>query len=736
MRLLLAIPHYFDPNGGGRHGALRDRPLQRLSALATCLTSLHQLFGPAQRGLDIAGRTTFPTNQSATGTVDIVVCTTGEKHLLGRLALTPGHFTHHPTDADRKLLGFECHAVLRDRLPDGYDYYCYLEDDLVLHDPLFFVKLRWFADRFGGDALLMPNRYEVGHNRPVAKAYIDGPIRPGATAEFQDVTETPELEADVLGARTVFRRSTNPHSGAFFLTAAQMAAWAAKPYFLDRDVRFVGPLESAATLGVTRTFRVYKPAPENAAFLEVRHSGTAFLSRIVTRPRPEPKPEPPPTAPSAPAVVRSDTAFHIVFVHQNYPAQFGHLAAALARLPHHRCTFVSRKPADTSGPVERVQYHVRGGATRHNHPCTRSFENAVHHSLGVYAALRDRPDIKPDLVVGHSGFGSTVYLRDLYPDTPVVNYFEWFYHTTGGDLDFRPEFPSSELGRLRARTRNAMILLDLEACAAGYSPTSWQWSRLPPEFQSKVQVIHDGIDTGFWKPADTPTGPHHARHLVYGTQPGDWTVPAGTKLVTYVSRGFESMRGFDVFMRVAQRVCRERSDVVFAVVGEDRVCYGGDRRFTGGKSFKEWVLSNGEYDLSRIKFLGRLPPRELSRLLAASDLHMYLTVPFVLSWSLLNAMACGAPVLASDTPPVREVVRNGETGLLAGFHDVDRWVRLANEVLDDPAAFRPLGRAARELVREKYGAAACVPRLAKLFRTAAGKSGKPRAANRAVPAVA
>jgi glycosyltransferase involved in cell wall biosynthesis len=155
--------------------------------------------------------------------------------------------------------------------------------------------------------------------------------------------------------------------------------------------------------------------------------------------------------------------------------------------------------------------------------------------------------------------------------------------------------------------------------------------------------------------------------------------------------------------------------VVFAVVGEDRVCYGGDEQFTGGKTFKQWVLSRDEYDLSRIRFLGRLPPAELARLLGMSDLHLYLTVPFVLSWSLLDAMSCGAPVLASDTPPVREVVRDGDTGLLAPFHDIERWCERANAVLDEPAAFRPLGAAARQLVREFYSIEACLPRMRKLY---------------------
>lgn len=283
MRVLFAIPHYFHPSAGG-HGSLGRDPAPRVRALADCLAVIRQLFGRPQCEIDIARKTTVPANLAVATAADVVVCTAGGRHLLDRLPLGPGYFTHLPTAAEPKLLGYECHAALRDRLPAGYDFYCYLEDDLILRDPLFFVKLKWFVELAGADAVLMPNRYEVARDRLVHKAYIDGPLRAAVTATFQDVSVVPELAADVLGRRVMFRRPLNPHSGAFFLTAAQMAAWAARPDFLDRSAAFVGPLESAATLGVMRAFRVYKPAPENAAFLEVEHAGTAFLSLIVPPP--------------------------------------------------------------------------------------------------------------------------------------------------------------------------------------------------------------------------------------------------------------------------------------------------------------------------------------------------------------------------------------------------------------------------------------------------------------------
>ena len=398
---------------------------------------------------------------------------------------------------------------------------------------------------------------------------------------------------------------------------------------------------------------------------------------------------------------------HILFVHQNFPAQFGHVADYLCNKHGYRCTFVSEKPAAKNGNFERLQYQVKGGATQHNHYCSRTFENAIWHTHAVQEALKARPDVRPDLVVGHSGFGSTLFLRDLYP-CPVVNYFEYFYRPKDSDMDFRPEFPPEEIDCMRARARNATILLDLENCNLGYSPTHWQRDRLPELFHDKVRVIFDGIDTTVWKPQ--PNAPRQIDKL---------TVPKDTRIVTYVSRGLESMRGFDIFMQVAKRLCDCRQDVIFLVVGQDRICYGGDRRITGEMTFKEWVLSKDKYDLSRVHFLGLVPPKTLAHILALSDLHVYLTAPFVLSWSLMNALACGCTVLASDTAPVQEMITHGENGLLANFFDVEGLTRTAYQVLSDPGKFRPLGKSAAEGIRSKYDLELCLPQMMELYEAAA-----------------
>ena len=398
---------------------------------------------------------------------------------------------------------------------------------------------------------------------------------------------------------------------------------------------------------------------------------------------------------------------HILFVHQNFPAQFGPFAFRLAETPGYRCTFVSQKLDEVYRGVRCLKYGTRGGATNATNFLSRTFENGVWHAAGVHESLVAAPEIRPDLIVGHSGFGSTIFLRDLYPGVPIVNLFEYFYRVAGADMDFRPDFPAQPLDRHRARTRNAMILLDLDNCDLGYCPTAWQLSRFPTEYRAKLRPLFDGVDTNLWKP--DPTAPRIV---------GNRILPPGMKLVTYVSRGMESMRGFDLFVKVAKRICDRRADVMFAVVGSDRVCYGGDERFTGGKTFKDWVLAQDAYDLSRIVFTGSLPEAELARLLAASDLHLYFTVPFVLSWSMVNAMSCGAVVLASDTAPVRELIVHGKTGLLAPFFDVEGFAEQANRVLDDPAGHAPLGRAAAELIREKYSLDVSLPKFLTLCNEA------------------
>jgi glycosyltransferase involved in cell wall biosynthesis len=397
---------------------------------------------------------------------------------------------------------------------------------------------------------------------------------------------------------------------------------------------------------------------------------------------------------------------HVLFIHQNYPAQFGHIAGYLVRDHGFRCTFVSQNSPGFFDGIENIQYQPKSGATLQTHFFSRSFENAIWHSEAIFEALKARPDIQPDLVVAHSGFHSTVLLRELYA-CPIVNYFEYYYLTRDCDMDFRPDLPYPERNRLRARIRNATLLLDLEDCDLGYSPTQWQKSRFPALFQHKLRAIFDGIDTSLWQP----------REGVSLGVAGNM-VSSATRLVTYVARGMESIRGFDIFMKFAKKLCARRPDVLCLALGQDRICYGGDEDFTGGKTFKEWVLAQDDYDLSRILFPGLISSLDLSKLFSITHLHVYLTVPFVLSWSLLNALACGAAVMASNTAPVREIITHGQNGILVDFFDIDGMVETACKVLDAPQEYKPLGQAGMELIRSKYSLDICLPQMLRLYEDA------------------
>ena len=397
---------------------------------------------------------------------------------------------------------------------------------------------------------------------------------------------------------------------------------------------------------------------------------------------------------------------HVLFVHQNFPAQFGHIADHLVKRHGFQCSFVTERRGGRVGNVDCIQYKVDGGATKQNHYCTRTFENATRHAHAVFNAVKAHPELKPDLIVGHSGFGSTLFLREIYPDVPIINYFEYFYRTRLSDMDFRKDYPPQPLDFLRARARNAMVLLDLDNCDAGYSPTEYQRSLFPLEYQSKVRTIFDGVDTAIWRPIPD-----------VGREVNGYRVPDGMKVITYATRGMESMRGFDIFMRAAKKICDRRKDVIFLIAGQDRVCYGGDERYTGGKTYKEWILSQDNYDLSRFVFLGLIPPPELAKLFNITDLHVYLTVPFVLSWSLLNALACGTTILASDTAPVREMIQNGVNGVLFDFFDVDALVELATQLLDRRDEYRVLGQQGAAIIREKYSIDVCLPKMVALYES-------------------
>lgn len=282
QRILFTIAHYYGPSPDGKYGSTRGSAAdERRVALERTISNLHQVVAQPQALVHGPIHGFLPANIGTATEVKVVVCTTGDRHLVDQLELPSGSFEHRATDSDGPFLGYECHAVLRERMGE-FDWLCYLEDDIGIEDSSFFQKLGWFAGWAGEDALLQPNRFETSDRAPIRRLYIDGePVRPDKIGYAQDLSEQTWLEREFLGRPTYFRRVTNAHSGCFFLTRAQMASWASKPDFLTRERAFVGPLESAATLGIVRHFRVYKPERANASFLEVRHIHNRYLDRLL-----------------------------------------------------------------------------------------------------------------------------------------------------------------------------------------------------------------------------------------------------------------------------------------------------------------------------------------------------------------------------------------------------------------------------------------------------------------------
>jgi hypothetical protein len=277
--LLVTIPHFFNPEGSGKHGSTHPNPDARIRALRTAILNLWQHLGPTSAVLSHAQNKAILAGPEHLK-LSIVVVTTQGKHLVDRLDLPKSLFTHREVEvADPMYLGFECHRILAEEI-DQHSWFGFTEDDLVVHDPLLLKKIGWFTDTFGERMVLQPNRYEWGVGGQVGRFYIDGPIQPSMTAPYLDPTAPARVGAPGHGGLLSFSRAANPHSGAFFLRQAQMRRWIEAPWFLDRDPSFAGPLESAATLGLLKTFSVYKTDAGCSDFLQIEHAARWFIGLI------------------------------------------------------------------------------------------------------------------------------------------------------------------------------------------------------------------------------------------------------------------------------------------------------------------------------------------------------------------------------------------------------------------------------------------------------------------------
>jgi glycosyltransferase involved in cell wall biosynthesis/parvulin-like peptidyl-prolyl isomerase len=391
----------------------------------------------------------------------------------------------------------------------------------------------------------------------------------------------------------------------------------------------------------------------------------------------------------------------ILFLHPNFPAQFRHVAAALAKDSRHQVVFGTARREGHLPDVHKAIYNSSREARSQTHHYVRPLENAVLQGQAVYrlAEQLKRRGFVPDVVYGHSGWGPTLLMKDIFPNSKLLCYFEWFYHAHGSDADFDPTEPLTADDEARIRIKNAPILLDLYSCDRGLSPTYWQHQQFPPEYRSKITVRHDGIDTDFFcpKPGAKLVLPRINLDLSHAKE-----------LVTYVARGMEPYRGFPQFIEAVALLQQRRPESHVVIVGENRVAYG--KTLPDGKTYKEEILKKFALDLDRIHFTGWLPYPEYLQVLQASSAHVYLTRPFVLSWSMLESLSAGCLVVGSRTAPVTEVIQDGVNGLLADFFSPQEICDRLEEALKHPERMAAIRVKARETTQQRYDLSQLLPK--------------------------
>ena len=341
----------------------------------------------------------------------------------------------------------------------------------------------------------------------------------------------------------------------------------------------------------------------------------------------------------------------ILFVHQNFPAQFGRMAAWLNQMPQHQVLYLTRRDDINYAGINKAIFKEHRTSSDATHAYLRPIEDAVLQGQAAYrtAAIVRQQGFVPDVIYCHSGFGAMYYLKDVFPHSALVGFFEWYYHAHGTESDFDLNERISEDDECRIRTRNMLVLPDLVSCDAGITPTYWQYNQFPSDFSAKLRVIHDGIDCNYFIPATE-------KKLVLEDPALD--LSGKNEIITYVGRGMESMRGFPQFMEAMSKLMLRRKNCHVVVVGADRIAYAPSG--PDGKGLKEAMLQKYSFDMKRLHFTGSLPYAAYLKVIQASTVHVYLTRPFVLSWSMLEAMSCECTLVASDTAPVREVIHHNE----------------------------------------------------------------------------
>jgi glycosyltransferase involved in cell wall biosynthesis len=405
-----------------------------------------------------------------------------------------------------------------------------------------------------------------------------------------------------------------------------------------------------------------------------------------------------------------------LFIHQNFPGQFRHIAKFLAQDELNQVVAIGHFPgfqgaSALDAKIQFFGYKTPNASHAQTHYYLRDFEGHIRRGQEVVrvALALKKTGFYPDIIVAHPGWGEALFLQDIFPLARLVLYFEYYYHSSGGDVGFDPEFPASLDDHARVRIKNSTQLLSISSCDAGISPTLWQKSRYPIEYQSKITVIHEGIDTALVRPDPTATVTINGR--VFTKE---------DKVVTFVARNLEPYRGFHVFLRTLSLFQAKSPLAQVIIVGGDDVSYG--RRLPEGQSYRDkYCQELGEQvDWTRVYFVGKLSYANYIRVLQISACHVYLTYPFVLSWSMLEAMSVGCLVVASNTIPVTEVIEHERNGLLVDFFDTEKLSGQLATVLADPLQYEYLRTSARQTIIDRFDLnAICLPAMVDYLKKSA-----------------
>jgi glycosyltransferase involved in cell wall biosynthesis len=406
----------------------------------------------------------------------------------------------------------------------------------------------------------------------------------------------------------------------------------------------------------------------------------------------------------------------VLFIHNNFPAQFQHLAPFLAKQPGVRVAAIGARTSRAIEGVRLIKYAMTAYDTSSSHPFARRFDLECHRAEQVLYALSTLASsgFYPDVIIAHPGWGETIPVRSIFPLARLIVYCEFFYGGKERDVGFDAEFPAIGAdGNVALQLKNAATLLALSECDAGLSPTAWQRSTFPQVFRDKIEVLHEGIDSAAVKPE-----PDASFRLPSGRR-----LTAKDEVVTFAARNLEPLRGYHIFMRALPRLMAERPNAEIVIIGGHGTSYGAPP--PPGTTWKTIFLDEvaSRIDLRRVHFCGHLPYQDYLHALQISSAHIYLTYPFTLSWSLLEAMSTGCLVIGSDTAPLRDVI-NEQNGILVPFFEVDKLSDCIIEVLAHPGRFNHLRSAARRTIVQKYDLARkCLPALAEFVQR--GKLPKP-----------